>query len=112
MAAVHVIGQRSREAGGNDPLGLISAAWLAVRFGLADLPKCVNWHQMLGAGVLAGIGFTMSLFIASLAFVKPEILATAKLSILIASVLAGGVGMLLFMRAPARREAALPQAEA
>ena len=94
------------------PLGLISAAWLAVRFGLADLPKGVNWHQMLGAGVLAGIGFTMSLFIASLAFVKPEILATAKLSILIASVLAGGVGMLLFMRAPARREAALPQAEA
>ncbi len=83
------------------PLGLTSAAWLAVRLGLADLPRGVSWAQMLGAGVLAGIGFTMSLFIASLAFVKPEVLATAKLSILIASVLAGAAGMLLFMRARA-----------
>ena len=94
------------------PLGLTGAAWLAVRFGLADLPRGVSWYQMLGAGVLAGIGFTMSLFIASLAFVRPEVLATAKLSILIASLLAGVAGMLLFVRAPAQRGAVLPPAEA
>lgn len=94
------------------PLGLTAAAWLAVRLGLADLPKGVSWYQMLSAGVLAGIGFTMSLFISSLAFTDQALLATAKLAILMASLLAGGVGMLMFVRAPAPREAALPAAEA
>ena len=94
------------------PIGLTAAAWLAVRLGLADLPKGVSWYQMVGVGVLAGIGFTMSLFISSLAFAEPALLATAKLAILIASLLAGGAGMLMFVRAPAPREAALPAAEA
>jgi NhaA family Na+:H+ antiporter len=94
------------------PIGLTTAAWLAVRLGLADLPKGVSWYQMVGVGVLAGIGFTMSLFISSLAFAEPALLATAKLAILIASLLAGGAGMLMFVRAPAPREAALPAAEA
>jgi NhaA family Na+:H+ antiporter len=77
------------------PIGLLGAAWLAVRAGLADLPQGVTWQQMAGVGVLAGIGFTMSLFIAALAFAQPEVLATAKLGILIASLIAGSAGLLL-----------------
>jgi NhaA family Na+:H+ antiporter len=69
-----------------------------VRVGLADLPHGVTWRQMAGVGVLAGIGFTMSLFIAALAFAQPEVLATAKLGILIASLIAGSVGLLLLRR--------------
>jgi NhaA family Na+:H+ antiporter len=80
------------------PLGLLGASWLAVRTGLADLPQGVTWRQMAGVGVLAGIGFTMSLFIATLAFVQPEVLATAKLGILIASLIAGSAGLVLLRR--------------
>lgn len=80
------------------PIGLLGAAWLAVRTGLADLPQGVTWRQMAGVGVLAGIGFTMSLFIAALAFAQPEVLATAKLGILIASLIAGSAGLLLLRR--------------
>ncbi len=80
------------------PIGLLGASWLAVRAGLADLPQGVTWRQMAGVGVLAGIGFTMSLFIASLAFPQPELLATAKLGILIASLIAGSAGLLLLRR--------------
>lgn len=69
-----------------------------MRVGLADLPHGVTWRQMAGVGVLAGIGFTMSLFIAALAFAQPEVLATAKLGILIASLIAGSVGLLLLRR--------------
>jgi Na+:H+ antiporter, NhaA family len=81
------------------PIGLLGAAWLAVRAGLADLPPGVTWRQMAGVGVLAGIGFTMSLFIAALAFAQPETLAAAKLGILIASLIAGSAGLLLLRRA-------------
>jgi NhaA family Na+:H+ antiporter len=77
------------------PIGLLGAAWLAVRAGLADLPQGVTWRQMAGVAVLAGIGFTMSLFIAALAFAQPDLLATAKLGILIASLLAGSAGLVL-----------------
>jgi Na+:H+ antiporter, NhaA family len=80
------------------PIGLLGASWLAVRAGFADLPHAVSWRQMLGVGVLAGIGFTMSLFIAALAFERPEVLATAKLGILIASIIAGSAGLLLLRR--------------
>ena len=82
------------------PIGIVGAAWLAVRSGVAELPQGVNWQHMLGVGVLAGMGFTMSLFIASLAFANPDTLATAKLAILLASLLAGVIGFVLLRRAP------------
>ncbi len=87
------------------PLGIVGAAWLAVRSGITDLPEGVNWPIMLGAGMLGGIGFTMSLFIAALAFRGPENLEAAKLAILIASLLAAGAGLLLLwrVRPPAER---------
>jgi NhaA family Na+:H+ antiporter len=80
------------------PLGLLGVSWLAIRFGLAVLPPGVTWQQLSGAGILAGIGFTMSLFIASLGFADPQLLATAKLAILIASLIAGCAGMVLLAR--------------
>ncbi|CAN5661429.1 sodium/proton antiporter NhaA [soil metagenome] len=82
------------------PIGILGAAWLAVRTGIAELPQGITWRHMLGVGVLAGMGFTMSLFIASLAFVNPAMLATAKLAILLASLLAGGAGFILLRRVP------------
>ena len=88
------------------PLGILLASWLAVRSGIASLPPGVTWTHMAGVGVLAGIGFTMSLFIASLGFDEPELLEAAKLGILGASLLAGTVGFLLL-----RRTQAAPDAE-
>jgi NhaA family Na+:H+ antiporter len=75
------------------PIGLIGASWLAVRLGVTRLPQGVTWGAMIGVGLLAGIGFTMSLFIAALAFSDAATLATAKLATLLASLLAGSVGL-------------------
>jgi len=85
------------------PIGIVAASWLAVRSGIAELPQGVNWQQMVGVGVLAGMGFTMSLFIASLAFANPDTLATAKLAILLASLLAGVMGFIILRRVPQAR---------
>ncbi|HEX8681101.1 MAG TPA: Na+/H+ antiporter NhaA [Ardenticatenaceae bacterium] len=82
------------------PLGVLGAAWLAVRSGIASLPIGVTWQHMAGAGTLAGIGFTMSLFIAALGFGEgSEFLDTAKLAILAASIVAGFLGLILLHRA-------------
>jgi NhaA family Na+:H+ antiporter len=81
------------------PLGLLAASWLVVRLRVASLPDGVSWAQMLGAGVLAGIGFTMSLFIATLSFGEgSEFTHAAKLAIFTASLLAGSAGFLLLSR--------------
>lgn len=76
-------------------LGITLFSWLAVRSGLADLPKQVSWRHLYGTGWLAGIGFTMSLFIANLAFDDPALLAMAKIGILVASLVSGLVGWFL-----------------
>lgn len=79
------------------PLGVVGGAWLAVRLGLASLPRRVTWMHMVGAGLLAGIGFTMSLFVSNLAFGDAALLTQAKLGVLLASVVAAilGAGWLL-----------------
>jgi NhaA family Na+:H+ antiporter len=77
------------------PLGIVLFSWLAVRSGLAALPEGVTWRQLWGASSLAGIGFTMSVFIADLAFGGDPLLAVAKRAIIIASLLAGLCGWLL-----------------
>ncbi|HEY8602670.1 MAG TPA: Na+/H+ antiporter NhaA [Thermomicrobiales bacterium] len=74
------------------PVGVTLGAWLAVRGGLANLPAGVGWRHVHGAGWLAGIGFTMSLFIGSLAFGEGALLDAAKVGILAASLIAGLVG--------------------
>jgi NhaA family Na+:H+ antiporter len=86
------------------PVGIFLFAWVAVRFGIARKPEDVAWSQMLGAGMLAGIGFTMALFIANLAFSGAE-LESAKFGILLASLIAGVAGMAMLVAATARRPA-------
>jgi NhaA family Na+:H+ antiporter len=76
-------------------LGITSFTWIAVRAGVAELPFGVSWAQLFSASWLAGIGFTMSLFIASSAFDSPYLLNIAKIDILIASVLAAVIGTVL-----------------
>lgn len=77
------------------PVGIVLAAWLAVRLGIAVKPAEYSWRQMTGAGALAGIGFTMSLFIAGQAFPVEAEFATAKIAIFLASLIAGGLGTLI-----------------
>jgi NhaA family Na+:H+ antiporter len=75
------------------PVGIALSSWLAVRAGLAALPEGVGWRQIIGVACLGGIGFTMSLFIAGLAF-DGSLLASAKTGILMASTAAGVLGWL------------------
>ncbi|MDQ4075772.1 MAG: Na+/H+ antiporter NhaA [Chloroflexota bacterium] len=87
------------------PVGIVGAAWLAVKAGWASLPVGVTWHHLTGAGILAGIGFTMSLFIASLGFGEgSELLEAAKLGILAASAIAGATGLLVLRSARTAKE--------
>jgi NhaA family Na+:H+ antiporter len=81
------------------PVGITLASWLAVRAGAADLPTGVAWRHVHGAGWLGGIGFTMSLFVAGLAFADPAVLDVAKLGVFGASIVAGLVGYALLRRA-------------
>jgi NhaA family Na+:H+ antiporter len=77
------------------PIGIVGLSWLAVRSGMAKLPDGVAWKQMLLVGLVGGIGFTMSLFIAELAFASGELLETAKLAIVVASGCAALLGLML-----------------
>ncbi len=75
------------------PIGIWLFSWLAVRSGLGVLPTGVTFNQILGLGMLAGIGFTMSLFISLLAFPEdPNLVEQAKLGILLASLISGTLG--------------------
>lgn len=81
------------------PAGIMLVAWLAVKSGKAELPDGTSWQMLNGTAWLAGIGFTMSLFIATLAFGESAMLETAKLGVLIASLVAGGAGTFFLVRA-------------
>jgi NhaA family Na+:H+ antiporter len=86
------------------PLGIAGGAWLAVRSGLAVRPNDIKWPQVIAAGFLCGIGFTMSFFIANAAYSDTHVLALAKLSVLAASVTAAVTGWLSFRALHARLE--------
>jgi Na+:H+ antiporter, NhaA family len=79
------------------PIGITLASWLAVRTRLSALPDGITWVQLNAAGWLGGIGFTMSIFVAGLAFTNDRLLSTAKLGIFAASLLAGTAGSLLLL---------------
>jgi NhaA family Na+:H+ antiporter len=81
------------------PIGITLSSWLITRTRLALLPGNVRWRQILGAGALAGIGFTMSLFVADLAFGQTPILETAKVGILAASVVSAIAGATILLLA-------------
>jgi NhaA family Na+:H+ antiporter len=80
-------------------LGVASFSWLAVRSGLGRLPDGVGWSHVIGVSAVAGIGFTVSLFIADLAFEDPLVLADAKAGILTGSLVAALAGAALLRRA-------------
>ena len=87
------------------PLGMLLASALAVGLGLAIKPQEYSWRQLLGAGALAGIGFTMSLFIAAQAFSVPDDFSAAKIAVFAASVLSTMVGVIVLWNAkPPPRE--------
>lgn len=86
------------------PIGIVGASWIAVRLGVAKRPAELRWSLIAGAGVLSGIGFTMALFIASLAFEGP-LLLSAKIGILAASLISAVAGLaVLHMVARPRTE--------
>ena len=77
------------------PLGIVLAALAALRWKICVLPQGVRWRELLLLGVLGGIGFTMSMFIANLAFEDPQLLSAAKLGVLAGSAAAATLGFAL-----------------
>jgi NhaA family Na+:H+ antiporter len=75
------------------PLGIVAASYLATRLGVAALPRGVGWSHVAGAGMVAGVGFTVSIFIAGLAFDDAALVGEAKIGILVGSAAAGALGL-------------------
>ena len=80
------------------PIGIMFASWLIVASGLGRLPDSVTWLQVFGVSALAGVGFTMSIFIGELAFTDDNIINEAKLGVLIGSLVSGAIGYLILNR--------------
>ncbi|MEA2451891.1 MAG: Na+:H+ antiporter, NhaA family [Actinomycetota bacterium] len=79
--------------------GIFLFSWVAVKTGLARLPRGVGWLQMLGAAAVAGIGFTVSIFITDLAFDDPALTETSKAAVFLGSLVAAGLGIGILWRA-------------
>ena len=84
---------------------VLAGAALAVRLGVASKPEAYSWRQLAGAATLAGIGFTMSLYIAAKAFPDPADFNAAKVGVFVASILAGALGVALLRACPEGRNA-------
>ena len=80
-------------------IGVMSLTYLATKLNLCRLPDDVTWLQFYGMALLTGIGFTMSLFIGSLAFVDPEYMTAVRLGVLSGSILSGVAGILVLLKA-------------
>jgi NhaA family Na+:H+ antiporter len=98
------------------PIGIVAASFLAERLGIAARPRGATWRGVLLVGLVAGIGFTMAIFIAGLAFPDRAALAAAKLAVLAASAFAGVIalasGRVLLPRAPELEAVTVDEAEA
>ena len=94
------------------PIGIMAFSFLVVKTKLAELPENVNWGHMLGVSILGGVGFTMAIFVANLAFSDAALVAEAKLAILCASLVAGVAGFAVLLRQAAKEPAgAAPPAD-
>ena len=87
-------------------IGITTFTWLAVRLGIAEMPARVSWLQLYSASWLAGIGFTMALFISTSAFEDAGLLSTAKIAILLGSIFSALVGVALLLVSTKEREGA------
>jgi NhaA family Na+:H+ antiporter len=88
-------------------IGISAASWVAVRLRIGRLPVGVRWSHLVGTAAVAGVGFTVSLFVADLAFDDGDLVAQAKVGILVASLLAGTLGYLILRRSPASADGSL-----
>ena len=86
------------------PVGIMMAALIAVKAGIAKLPQAVSWRSLFGCACLAGIGFTMSLFVAMLAFADSALVDAAKRGIIVGSLVAGVAGAILLKMSPVLRD--------
>ncbi len=86
------------------PVGIMMAALIAVKMGIARLPQAVSWRSLFGYACLAGIGFTMSLFVAMLAFADSTLVDAAKRGIIVGSLVAGVAGAVLLRMSPVLRD--------
>ena len=87
------------------PVGIMLFSFIVVKLKVASLPQNVNWIHMLGAAILGGVGFTMAIFVANLAFADEQLVTAAKLGILSASLLAGVLGFVfLYLQARAAKK--------
>jgi len=84
-------------------LGVMGVALIGAALGLLKLPERVNWLQMYGASLLTGIGFTMSLFIGTLALAGPDAAAELRIGVITGSILSAVLGYLVLRLAPAER---------
>ena len=82
------------------PIGVVLMSLLVIKLGLSKLPDSVTWRHILGAGFLAGIGFTMSIFITLLAFNDAETVQISKITVLFTSLIAGVIGYLILRSTP------------
>ncbi len=85
-------------------IGVLGFSWLAIRTGFAELPAGVSWKHVWGVSCLGGVGFTMSLFVSSLAFSEAAIVGQAKLGVLAASLVAGAIGFIILQRVLPKKE--------
>ncbi|MDV7340497.1 Na+/H+ antiporter NhaA [Terasakiella sp. A23] len=89
-------------------IGVFSFSWIAVKIGICRLPRGVNWMQVYGVACLTGIGFTMSLFIGTLAFETSEQLNAVRLGVIMGSILSTFVGVIVLKRSLADKKQAVP----
>jgi Na+:H+ antiporter, NhaA family len=94
------------------PIGISLFAWIAVRLRLAELPNGVNWKQLHAVSWLGGIGFTISIFIAGLAFETDQLYTLSRMAIFLGSITAAGIGLLLLAINRQRLTAAEPHPSA
>ena len=85
------------------PIGILLCCWAAIRAGWCRMPDGMRWPHLLGTGLLAGIGFTMSIFITNLAFSEAGLIQSSKIAILVASLVASGLGFVCLSRAARAR---------
>jgi NhaA family Na+:H+ antiporter len=76
------------------PLGILLFSWVAVRTGLASLPSSVRWAQVLGVGIVAGMGFTVALYVNALSFETDSLIDQGKLGIILGTLIAGSLAYL------------------